>query len=66
MLKLKRLLPKNVIALQTDSSDAIECGDFPKWKMYVQIMPELDAEKVPYHPFDLTKVWPKGDLQSIG
>src|SRR5690554_2597744 len=46
---------------QRDLYESIERGDFPKWKMYVQIMPEQDAEKVPYHPFDLTKVWPKGE-----
>src|SRR5699024_10091291 len=46
---------------QRDLFDAIEKGDFPKWKLQVQIMPETDAEKVPYHPFDLTKVWPHGD-----
>jgi catalase len=28
-------------------------------------MPEADAEKVPYHPFDLTKVWPKADYPLI-
>lgn len=50
---------------QRDLYEAIERGDFPKWKMYVQIMPEDDAEKVPYHPFDLTKVWPKGDYPLI-
>ncbi|GGK09288.1 catalase [Luteimonas terricola] len=50
---------------QRDLYEAIERGDFPKWKMYVQIMPETDAEKVPYHPFDLTKVWPKGDYPLI-
>ena len=50
---------------QRDLFDAIERGDFPKWKMYVQVMPETDAEKVPYHPFDLTKVWPKGDYPLI-
>ena len=50
---------------QRDLFDAIERGDFPKWKMYVQIMPETDAEKVAYHPFDLTKVWPKGDYPLI-
>lgn len=33
--------------------------------MFVQIMPEADAAKVPYHPFDLTKVWPKGDYRLI-
>lgn len=50
---------------QRDLYEAIERGDFPKWKLYVQIMPEADAEKVPYHPFDLTKVWPKGDYPLI-
>jgi catalase len=28
-------------------------------------MPEADADKVPYHPFDLTKVWPKKDYPLI-
>jgi catalase len=50
---------------QRDLFDAIERGDFPKWKMYIQVMPETDAEKVPYHPFDLTKVWPHGDYPLI-
>ncbi len=50
---------------QRDLYDAIEQGDFPKWKMYIQVMPETDAEKVPYHPFDLTKIWPKGDYPLI-
>jgi len=50
---------------QTDLYNAIERGDFPKWTLFVQIMPELDAEQVPYHPFDLTKVWPKGDYPLI-
>ena len=50
---------------QRDLYSAIERGDFPKWKMYVQIMPETDADKVPYHPFDLTKVWPHKDYPLI-
>jgi catalase len=47
---------------------AIEQGEFPKWRVCVQIMPELDAEKTPYNPFDLTKVWPHGDypLHDVG
>jgi catalase len=44
---------------------AIEKGNFPKWKFYVQIMPEKDAEKTPYNPFDLTKVWPHSDYPLI-
>jgi len=50
---------------QRDLYEAIERGDFPKWTLFVQIMPEADAEKVPYHPFDLTKVWPKKDYPLI-
>ncbi|MGW5076466.1 catalase [Rhodococcus sp. NPDC004095] len=50
---------------QRDLYEAIERGEFPKWKLMVQIMPEADAQKVPYHPFDLTKVWPKGDYPLI-
>ncbi len=45
--------------------DAIEKGDFPRWKFMVQIMPEKDAEKTPYNPFDLTKVWPHADYPLI-
>jgi catalase len=44
---------------------AIEAGNFPKWRMMVQIMPEMDADKTPYNPFDLTKVWPHGDYPLI-
>jgi catalase len=50
---------------QRDLYEAIERGDFPRWKLCVQIMPEADAAKVPYHPFDLTKIWPKGDYPLI-
>jgi catalase len=50
---------------QRDLFEAIEIGDFPKWKMYVQIMTEEEANTYHYHPFDLTKVWPKGDFPLI-
>jgi len=50
---------------QRDLFESIAKGDFPRWKMQVQIMPELDAEKVPYHPFDVTKVWPHKDYPVI-
>ncbi|WP_291981617.1 catalase [Candidatus Accumulibacter sp. ACC005] len=46
---------------QRDLFESIEKGDFPKWTLSVQIMPEQDAANVPYHPFDLTKVWPHKD-----
>ncbi|WP_181707694.1 catalase [Chthonobacter rhizosphaerae] len=50
---------------QEDLFYSIENGDFPKWDVFVQIMPELDADKTPYNPFDLTKVWPHGDYPLI-
>lgn len=50
---------------QRDLYESIERGDFPKWTFYVQVMPETDADKVHYHPFDLTKVWPHKDYPPI-
>ena len=37
---------------------SIQDGDFPAWKVSVQIMTEAEAEAFPIDPFDLTKVWP--------
>ncbi len=50
---------------QRDLYHAIEQGDFPKWRFCLQIMPERDAEKCAFNPFDLTKVWPHGDYPLI-
>lgn len=50
---------------QRDLFEAIAKGKFPKWNLKVQIMPEADADKTPYNPFDLTKVWPHGDYPLI-
>jgi catalase len=50
---------------QRDLYDAIERKEFPRWKFYVQIMPEEEAGKHWYNPFDLTKVWPHADYPLI-
>jgi hypothetical protein len=50
---------------QEDLYNSIETGDFPRWKMQVQIMPESDVGKHWYKPFDLTKVWPHADYPPI-
>ncbi len=50
---------------QEDLYGSIDRGEFPRWKMMVQIMPEADAEKTSYNPFDLTKVWPHGEYPLI-
>ncbi|MDJ1156981.1 catalase [Chelatococcus sp. SYSU_G07232] len=50
---------------QRDLYEAIERGDYPRWRFCVQVMPETDAEKTRYNPFDLTKVWPHADYPLI-
>ena len=50
---------------QRDLFEAIENGDYPKWRFCVQIMPEADAEKQEFNPFDLTKVWYHKDYPLI-
>ncbi len=50
---------------QEDLFGAIEKGDFPKWQVFIQVMPEEDVGKTWYNPFDLTKVWPHGDYPLI-
>src|SRR5512138_254558 len=61
----EQVVGKTRESTQADLYGAIESGDFPKWTLYVQVMPETDAEKTPYNPFDLTKVWPHGDYPLI-
>ena len=50
---------------QRDLYEAIEKEKYPKWKMYIQVMTEEEAENMPYNPFDLTKVWYKKDFPLI-
>ncbi len=53
---------------QRDLVQAIDRGDFPKWTLKVQIMPEAEAKTYHINPFDLTKVWPHADypLMELG
>lgn len=44
---------------------AIHEGDFPKWKMFVQIMTVEQANAEEVNPFDVTKVWPHGKYPLI-
>ncbi len=48
-----------------DLFNAIEKGDFPAWKLYVQIMPVEDADTYRFDPFDVTKVWSQKDYPLI-
>jgi len=50
---------------QRDLFHAIEKGDFPRWNVQIQIMPEAEIDKFKYNPFDLTKVWPHKEYPMI-
>ena len=59
------LIGKDRESHQRDLYNAIENGDFPKWRLCIQVMPEADAATYGFHPFDLTKVWLHGDYPLI-
>lgn len=61
----ENVIGKDRESAQRDLFESIEKGDYPRWRFCVQVMPELDAEKTPYNPFDLTKVWPHADYPLI-
>lgn len=50
---------------QRDLHQAIEQKMYPKWKMYVQVMTEEQADGMKNNPFDLTKMWLKKDFPLI-
>jgi catalase len=50
---------------QKDLVDAIDRGEFPSWKVEVQIMTEAQAKTYHINPFDLTKIWPYKDFPVI-
>lgn len=62
------LIGRDRESAQRDLFDSIEKKDFPRWTLFVQIMPEKDAATYHINPFDLTKVWPHKDYprQEVG
>jgi catalase len=50
---------------QRDLFEAIEAGDFPRWRFCIQVMSEAEADQLAFNPFDLTKVWPHADFPLI-
>ncbi|MFD0893087.1 catalase [Luteolibacter ambystomatis] len=61
----EQVIAKDRESSQRDLYEYIERGDFPKWDVKIQVMPEADAETYHLNPFDLTKVWPHGDYPLI-
>ncbi len=62
------LVGKDRESHQRDLLESIEKGDFPKWDVKIQVVPEKEAANFPFNPFDLTKVWPHKDypLMDVG
>ena len=66
MQGIKNLTEKEaqkIAAVDRDSAtrdlyENIKKGNFPKWKMYIQVLSKDEVKKLPFHPFDVTKVWP--------
>jgi catalase len=45
-----------------DLFEAIQKGEYPSWTVYVQVLSPEQAEKFKWNIFDLTKVWPQGEV----
>ena len=64
----EEIIGKDRESHQRDLLNSIEAGDFPRWKLKVQVVPEAEAKNFGFNPFDLTKVWPhdKYPLLDVG
>ena len=61
----EHIIGKTRESYQEDLINAVDEGDYPKWTLYIQVMPEEEAGNQAYNPFDLTKVWPHKDFPLI-
>src|SRR2546429_275631 len=48
-------------AIKRDLFSSVVRGCFPRWLVFIQVMTNEQAKAFTFNPFDLTKVWPKGD-----
>ncbi len=44
-----------------DLFEAIERGEYPEWRLEIQIMPVAEADDYRFDVLDITKVWPHAD-----
>lgn len=45
-----------------DLYDSIAAGNYPEWKLFIQIMDTEDVDKFDFDPLDVTKTWPEDIL----
>lgn len=50
---------------QRDLFESIARGEFPRWRVCVQVMTQAQAQRFRWNPFDLTKVWPHAEFPLI-
>jgi catalase len=48
-----------------DLFNTIQRGEYPSWRLEMQIMTPQQAEEYRFDPFDITKVWPHADFPPI-
>ncbi|CAI5763602.1 catalase-like isoform X1 [Podarcis lilfordi] len=48
-----------------DLYNAIANANYPSWSFYIQVMTFEQAEKYPFNPFDVTKIWSHKDYPLI-
>lgn len=49
----------------TDLFHAIKAGNYPKWDLYVQMIPEDQLNNYDFWPLDATKDWPASSIEKI-
>ncbi|KAI8104311.1 hypothetical protein M9434_002869 [Picochlorum sp. BPE23] len=59
---------KNHSHATQDLYDAIAAGDYPEWRLFIQVMDAKDENKFDFDPLDVTKTWPEDvfPLQPVG
>lgn len=50
---------------QRDLYYSIQRSEFPRWQMFIQVMPDASVVRCPFNPFDLTRVWRHQDYPLI-
>lgn len=64
----EKIIAKDRESNQRDLLENIANGNYPRWRMYIQLMTEDEANNSLMNPFDLTKTWPedKYPLMEVG
>lgn len=73
MQGIKNLIPDEAVRLagidpdyaQRDLFSAIDRGEFPQWRMCIQVMSQEQASRCSENPFDVTKTWPQKEYPLI-